>query len=561
MVARGELRLPEMQRQYVWPATRVRDLLDSLYRGYPSGSILVWETEEELPTRDLAVTQAANAFATHKLLLDGQQRLTSLSAVLNGEPVFVRGRKRPIEILFNLDHPDAPVTELADADESESPALAPAEDEPEEDADTSDPDLRDRLNRRTFVVGSRQLLANPSWIRVSDVFAGRKTDWQLIEPLGAVPPDPRFEKYMNRLQRLRQVREYPYVMQVLGRNLSYEEVTEIFVRVNSLGVKLRGSDLALAQITARWRGSLDRFERFAADLEEHTGFSVDVGLLVRAMVAFATGQSRFKTLPNVSVERMKEGWDAAQDGLRFAVNFLRSNCGIEDESLLGSPLILLAVAVYAMKRQQQLDRSDEQALRQWVLVAGARGHYGRGSTETILDQDLATIRRGQSAEDLLRFVERQVGRLYVEADDLARRSTNNPLFSMAYLALKEMGARDWLSNLGLSLSHQGKIHFIEYHHIFPKSVLTRYGYEPALINEIANLAFVSGKANRLIFTRPPSEYLPDVIADNGDDALMSHCIPLDPELWAVERFPEFLEWRRERLADEINNLMGTPVPT
>src|SRR2546421_9954950 len=86
MIERGELRLPEMQRRYVWRAPRVRDLLDSLYRGYPSGSILVWETDQEQPTRDMQVDQQQSPFAGHKLLLDGQQRLTSLCAILRGKP-------------------------------------------------------------------------------------------------------------------------------------------------------------------------------------------------------------------------------------------------------------------------------------------------------------------------------------------------------------------------------------------------------------------------------------------------------------------------------------------
>src|SRR6266487_909116 len=108
MIHNGELRLPEMQRRYVWPATRVRDLMDSLYRGYPSGTILVWETDREMPSRDLAVSQDSSPFKGHKLLLDGQQRLTSLSAIVRGEPVTVRSRRRLIELLFNLDLPDGP---------------------------------------------------------------------------------------------------------------------------------------------------------------------------------------------------------------------------------------------------------------------------------------------------------------------------------------------------------------------------------------------------------------------------------------------------------------------
>jgi|SRR5438874_6314132 len=279
MIARGDLRLPEMQRRYVWPATRVRDLLDSLYRGYPSGTILVWETDQEAPTRDLAVEQQKPAFVTQKLLLDGQQRLTSLAAVMNGEPVSVRNRKRPIDILFNLDHPDGPPVELTEVeDDSEFPLLEAGDDEPDDDADDEELSIQQRLSRRTFVVSSRQLLAIPTWVKVSDLLDGKKSDWSLLKPLGLQPDDPLYEKYTQRLQKLRQIKNYPYVMQVLERDLAYEEVAEIFVRVNSLGVKLRGSDLALAQVTARWKNSLKLFEDFAEELEK-SWFTVDVGLL------------------------------------------------------------------------------------------------------------------------------------------------------------------------------------------------------------------------------------------------------------------------------------------
>src|ERR1051325_10245119 len=121
MIERGELRLPEMQRRYVWRSTRVRDLLDSLYRGYPSGAILLWETDEAVPLQAFAVSQQANPYQSTRLLLDGQQRLTSLSAVIRGEPVSVRGRQRPIEIMFNLEHPEelAVVTEVEEDGDDE----------------------------------------------------------------------------------------------------------------------------------------------------------------------------------------------------------------------------------------------------------------------------------------------------------------------------------------------------------------------------------------------------------------------------------------------------------
>jgi hypothetical protein len=121
-VLRGELALPEMQRRYVWPATRVRDLLDSLYRGYPSGTILVWDTDESDiidGSRPLSVPASLTQTTPRRLLLlDGQQRVTSLSSVLTGQPVHVRNRKRPISILFNLEHPDGPPIDITELDDN-----------------------------------------------------------------------------------------------------------------------------------------------------------------------------------------------------------------------------------------------------------------------------------------------------------------------------------------------------------------------------------------------------------------------------------------------------------
>lgn len=161
-IARRELQLPEMQRRYVWTATKVRDLLDSLYRGYPSGVILAWEPAGHVETTDFAVATETGGVRP-LLLLDGQQRLTSLSAVLRGEPVKVKGRTRPVEILFNLDHPDELtfITEVGEEAESDGDA---------DELDEAEDDPLTRVNRRAFVVASTQVLALPNWVRVTDVF-------------------------------------------------------------------------------------------------------------------------------------------------------------------------------------------------------------------------------------------------------------------------------------------------------------------------------------------------------------------------------------------------------
>jgi uncharacterized protein with ParB-like and HNH nuclease domain len=381
MIKRGELRLPEMQRKYVWTSTRVRDLLDSLYRGYPSGTILVWETEAEHHARDLAVGQDATPFSSFKLLLDGQQRLTSLSAVLRGEPVRVRNRRRPIQIAFNLDHPEGGPRDVEDIEDDLEKPTDENNDVPDEDA-VEEEDARssiyDRIDLRNFSVASKPLLRRRNWIDVSDVFKGEKSDWTILKDLVESPDDPKYAMYSERLQRLKRIRDYPYVMQVIGRDISYEEVTEIFVRVNSLGMKLRGSDLALAQITAKWQNSLPTFEEFVEECEDNA-FTVDTGLLVRLMVVFSTKQSRFNTVTGIPLSVLKDSWAKSKEGVRFAINFLRANAGIEDSTLLASPNFLIPIAVFGIVREEKITPKDERNILQWLYAAHSKGHYSGSS--------------------------------------------------------------------------------------------------------------------------------------------------------------------------------------
>lgn len=556
MFKRGELRLPAIQRLYVWKATRVRDLLDSLYRGYPSGSILMWETDEPIPTRDFAIAQDSTAFLGRKLLLDGQQRLTSLAAVLNGEPVTVRGRRRPIEILFNLEHPEGPASEVAEVESDEDTPLVTEDevvDEAEENGD-ADQGLQERLSRRTFVVSSRQLQSLPNWVSVSEVF-GSASDRDILRKAGVTSlDDPRCQKYSERLTRLRQMRNYRYVVHVLERSMTYEEVTEIFVRVNSLGAKLRSSDLALAQMTSRWNDLLKELEAFQEECER-SWFTLDLGLLVRAIVVFATRQCLFRVVGATRVERLHAGWEEAKQGLRFAINFLRTNAGIEDESLLSSPMLILALAAVSRVKDNRLTQEESNALMHWLLVANARGRYSRGSTETLLNEDLAIIFRSGEVPALLEPVRRQFGRLHIEPDDLANRGANSPLFSLTYLALKHAGARDWFSGLGLSLTHQGRMHFIQWHHIFPKSLLKERGYETGEINEIANMAFITGQTNQRLSNREPAVYLPGIVEARGQEALDSQLVPSAPELLRLDNYREFLQTRRTKLAERMNEFI------
>jgi hypothetical protein len=555
MIERGELRLPEMQRQYVWRSTRVRDLLDSLYRGYPSGAILLWETDEAVPLQDFAVSQSTNPYQSTRLLLDGQQRLTSLSAVIRGEPVSVRGRRRPIDLLFNLEHPDqlAVVTEVEENGDDEDDADYDSELIGDE-TDSTEDELLKRFNKMTFVVATRKLEQLPHWVKVSEVFK-TDNDAPFLKRAGISGfDDPRYEKYSQRLARLRGIRKYVYRMDVLERTLSYDEVTEIFVRVNSLGAKLRSSDLALAQITAKWRHSLQTFQDFQKACAK-TGFDLDLGLHLKNLMAFATGQSRFQIVGSLNVEKLQKAWKEACDGMEFALNFLRSNLGIDSPALLSSPFLLVVLAYFGHSRNYALSNDEARQLRYWALMANAKGRFSRGSSETILDQDLANIRQGGAVSELIDRLRLQFGRLDITAEELEGRNQRSALFKTMFLAFRAAGAKDWRSHLTIALDHSGAQHRLQFHHIFPKAVL-KTSFTAREADDIANLAFIGGKTNRAISDKAPAVYLPPLVDQLGEPAFAAQCIPVEASLLEVEGYKAFLLERRKRIATALNTFVG-----
>ncbi len=557
MIERGELRLPEMQRRYVWRSTRVRDLLDSLYRGYPSGAILLWETDEQVPLQDFAVTQQANPYGNTRLLLDGQQRLTSLSAVVRGEKVTVRGRRKPLELLFNLEHPEeltvvTEVHENAGGEETEDD-----EDRIHDEADSTEDELQKRFDRMTFVVSAKKLEQMPQWVKVTEVFK-TDSDRSFLKRAGINDlDDPRAEKYSQRLAKLRGVKRYVYRMDILERSLSYDEVTEIFVRVNSLGAKLRSSDLALAQITAKWRGALQTFQAFQKECAKDN-FELDLGIYLKGMIAFATGQSRFLTVGTLSVDALHKAWESSVPGMQFALNFLKNNVGIDSPALLSSPFLLVSLAYYGHKRAYQIGAEEAVRLRYWALVANAKGRYSRGSSETLLDQDLATLRQDGGVNQLIDRLRQQVGRLDVTPEELEGRNQRSALFKTMFLAFKASGAKDWNSNLAIALDHRGTHHKLQFHHVFPKALL-KSSYPDREADDIANLAFIGGRTNRQISDKSPNQYFPALIQSAGPAAFRAQCIPTEGEFLGVEAYKSFLTERRRQISQRLNDFLGTPT--
>jgi hypothetical protein len=551
MIEKGQIRLPEMQRKFVWKATKVRDLLDSLYRGYPSGTILMWEPEESVALTSFSIKTDDKSAFKPMLLLDGQQRLTSLSSVLRGEPVTVRGRKKPIDILFNLEHPDNPLTSV-DTDEDD-------EDEYESDEfEQSEDSINETIQQMTFVVSSTKLAASPNWIRVSDVFRDNSDKTFLARAGVESFNDPRYDKYTERIKKLRAVRDYVYRMDVLEPSLSYEEVTEIFVRVNSLGAKLRGSDLALAQITARWRDSLRIFEELQAKILSDHKFDLELGTILRSLVIQATGQSKFKTVSSLSQSKLETAWKENERAMTFALNFLRSNVKIDSSALLTSPYIILVIAFWGAKREYKISDAEATKMTRWVLLANAKARFARGSSESILDQDLVALRDGGGAEQLIERLVVQVGRLEITPSELIGRNAGSGLFKTMFLAFKEDGARDWNTNLAISVNHSGKQDKLQFHHIFPTAYMKKQAQLMDLpsTDDIANLAFIGGKTNREISDKAPAEYLKKILEGDGKVQLENQAIPTDLELLKPESYSAFLTLRRKLIAERLNHFLG-----
>ena len=344
-------------------------------------------------------------------------------------------------------------------------------------------------------------------------------------------------------------------MDILERGLSYEEVTEVFVRVNSLGAKLRSSDLALAQITAKWRHSLKIFQDFQSQCAD-AGFELDLGLYIKTLIAFATGQSRFKTVGSLAVEALQSAWKESCRGMEFAINFLKQNAAIDSPALLSSPFILITLAVYGRQQRYELTPEQAERLRFWILVANAKGRYSRGSSETILDQDLTSVLRGEGVEDLVDRLRLQVGRIDISPAELAGRNQRSALFKTMFLAFKKAGATDWRSNLAIALDHSGKQHRLQFHHIFPKAALKGHVTDREA-DDIANLAFIGGGTNRRISSKPPNEYIPPLVSKGGAEPFISQGIPTETQFLAVETYKDFLTERRKNIARMLNVFLGT----
>lgn len=507
----GDLMIPSIQRDYVWSRSQIPRLLDSLYKGYPVGSLLIWETNLEVPLKAAAVVQAAQAHGRPGVLLDGQQRLTSLAWVYAPESM-PKGKKL-LDVRFDL--------------ESEA-----------------------------FLNPSATQRRNPKLISVARVLADDAQYSEILSAVGLDPSHADYQIFYDRLGRVRKIRDYPIPIQSYSSD-DYEEVAEIFARVNTGGRRLSKGDLAMSAIAARWEDGLQTIKAAEKKFASFD-FPVDREAMLRLMAIHAgVGADSIRLIKSeMTGEKLKNAWAATEESLAWAIDFFKAAVGVPKSGLLTSPNVVVIPAYLLHIRKQQLLPGEQDQLVRWVLTAMAFSHYSN-QVESKLEAEAKAIREQTGASLWAEMIRRASGTRSSDTPispvDLTDKSARSPFFNLLYIAALKNGARDWWNNVSLAGAPIGRGHKIEYHHIFPQA-RTRNRYPDSLRNSIANLAFLSASGNKKVGAKDPAEYLREI----DRDELARQWIPMDPDLWHIDRFEAFCEERRRLLADELNELLGLP---
>lgn len=347
----GDMALPEFQRGYVWNRDQVRGLMSSLYRRYPVGSLLVWVT-----ATDSAVMRAGGAkpvMASVRMLLDGQQRITSLYGIMRGKaPPFFEGDANAFTNLYF--HVGEEVFEF----------YAPM-----------------------------KMAKDPLWIDVSLLM--REGIGPFIVALQSNPTVAvALADYVERLNRVAEIGKIDlHVEEVIGPDKTIDVVVDIFNRVNSGGTKLSKGDLALAKLCAEWPEARGRL-RSLISLWQAAGFYFRLEWLLRNVTTVLTGQAMFSGLEHVSAQDFEQGLSSSASAVGYLLNLVSARLGLDHDRVLGGRYAFPIMCRYLVKRGGKLSGADEQGkLLYWYIHSFIWGRYS-GSTEATLNQDLLALERG-----------------------------------------------------------------------------------------------------------------------------------------------------------------------
>ena len=507
----GAMALPEFQRGYVWNRNQVRNLMKSLYQQHPVGSLLVWVTETETAE---ARGDGRLAPGSVKLILDGQQRITSLYGIIRGkEPEFFEGDANAFNgLYFNLD---------------------------EESFE---------------FYGPMKMKDNPAWISVTELM--QKGAGSVMQELVTTPEfTDRLNEYLNRVNAIDNIKQTDFhIDEVTGNDKTIDVVVDIFNNVNSGGTKLSKGDLALAKVCAEWPSAREELNRKLSKWDS-AGYKFKLDWLMRCINAIVTGEALFRYLGEVETPEFKDGLLKAERAIDHCLNIISSRLGLDHDRVLGSKGSFPLMVKYVVERGGRIDNAEERdKLLYWYINTLLWGRYA-GSTESVLNQDLEAIEDIDAGLDnLIDLLRRNRGDLRLQANDFLGWSRGARFYPLLYMMTRSNHAIDWNTGIELSSHVLGNMNRLEVHHIFPRALLYKHGYERADVNAIANFTFLTKETNLYVSDKNPQAYLEEFVEKNPG-AVESHWIPMDRDLWKVENYKEFLRARRELLAESANGFL------
>jgi len=506
--------LPEFQRGYVWNRDQVRGLFVSLYRRHPVGGLLVWATESKTASSRGDGQLAAGVV---KLLLDGQQRMTTIYGVVRGHPPkFFDGDKRALTgLMFHLE------------------------------------------NQIFEFYQPIKMKDDPLWIDVTELMSrGQEGLERLIESLAA---DPRVGtkaiKYSGRISRILGILEIDlHTEEVTGSDKSLDVVVDIFNRVNSGGTKLSKGDLALAKICADWPEARDEMRTKLKEWER-AGYKFNLDWLLRSVNTVLTGEAKFQYLHDRDAAEIRAALGHTIRHIDNILNIIGGRLGLGHNRVFFSRYAVPVMVRYLdLRRKQKLgpmNEKDRDKLLFWFVESGMWGRFS-GSTETYIDKDLESFVGDDGGLDkLLDHLRIWHGSMRVEANHFSGWSRGARFYPVLYMMTRMGQAMDWGTGIALKANLLGNMSKLEVHHIFPRAQLKKNGYNKTMINALGNFCFLTKDTNLIIRDALPEVYFEGIEKDHPG-ALASQWVPMDRALWKMDRYPDFLEARRELLALEVN---------
>jgi len=524
-----QLFVPAFQREFVWKRDNAKKLISSMLKDYPTGTMLTWETNSP-PELKGEYTYNHNQGSV-KLILDGQQRITTLYLLIKGEiPPYYKEH----EIINDVRglYVNIQTLEL-------------------------------EYYKKTIMSG------NPFWIDITRILKNETNALQIIKAIKEQQEIDEENQYLilENIGKIEQIKNKEFIEQTIPVKANIREAIDIFYIVNDSGVNLTDAELALAQISGYWPDARERIKDKLFELEkEGWAFKLDFFMYVLLGCLHQVGSKMEKLHGQENLQPLKEAWlELESNTLDYVFNVLRSHAYIDHTKEINSVYALVPIIVYAYRKgKSKMSETEIKKAVKWFYYSQVRNRYTSQLPQK-LDKDLNIIANEKNPFDkLLNLIEAE-RRLEIHPDEFIGVGVLHPLWALMNWYLKSKNAKCLTTGLSLR-KNMGKKYSLEWDHIFPFSILKKNGYgwenrhKYSLAQEITNRAILTKTANRTKSNKEAKDYLTEVQL-NFPKALELQSIPTDSRLWELENYEQFLQTRRKLLANQFNEFLNNITTT